>query len=103
VRPAPTAARVGHAHNLPNTAPLDHGNSPRRASAARPPSRQPFPTWSGCPGFRSESGFKTLKFQPDYPGHFVGSEHARAFVRRFVPWYNEQHRHDGLNGFPSRS
>lgn len=47
----------------------------------------------------SESGFKTLKFQPDYPGRFVGSEHARAFVRRFVPWYNEQHRHDGLHGF----
>lgn len=47
----------------------------------------------------SESGFKTLKYQPDYPGRFRDGQHARAWVREFVTWYNEQHHHEGLNGF----
>lgn len=47
----------------------------------------------------SESGFKTLKYQPDYPGCFRDGHHARAWVREFVTWYNQQHHHEGLNGF----
>lgn len=47
----------------------------------------------------SESGFKTLKYQPDYPGRFRDPHHARSWMREFTPWYNEQHRHEGLNGF----
>ncbi len=47
----------------------------------------------------SESHFKTLKYQPQYPGRFRDLEDARAFLRRFVTWYNEDHRHTGLNGF----
>ncbi len=46
----------------------------------------------------SESGFKTLKYQPDYPGRFRDSHHARSWVREFVVWYNQRHRHEGLNG-----
>lgn len=45
------------------------------------------------------SGFKTLKYQPDFPGRFRDAEHARSWMREFTPWYNEQHRHEGLNGF----
>lgn len=47
----------------------------------------------------SESGFKTLKYQPDFPGCFHDAEHARSWMRQFTPWYNDQHRHEGLNGF----
>lgn len=47
----------------------------------------------------SESGFKTLKYQPDYPGRFTDPAHARTWTRRFVVWYHDQHRHEGLNGF----
>lgn len=47
----------------------------------------------------SESGFKTLKYQPDFPGCFRDTHHARAWVREFVTWYNERHHHEGLNGF----
>ncbi len=47
----------------------------------------------------SESGFKTLKYQPDYPGRFNDPVHARTWTRRFVLWYHDQHRHEGLNGF----
>jgi putative transposase len=47
----------------------------------------------------SESGFKTLKYQPDFPGRFRDTQHARSWMREFTPWYNEEHRHEGLNGF----
>ena len=32
----------------------------------------------------SEAHFKTLKFRPDYPGHFEGIEQARDWTRTFV-------------------
>lgn len=32
----------------------------------------------------SESHFKTLKYQPEYPGRFQDAEHARTFLRCFV-------------------
>jgi putative transposase len=47
----------------------------------------------------SESHFKTLKYQPEYPGRFRHAAHARAYLRRFVPWYNQDHHHIGLKGF----
>ena len=47
----------------------------------------------------SESHFKTLKYQPEYPGRFRDAAHARTYLRRFVSWYNHGHHHIGLNGF----
>jgi putative transposase len=44
----------------------------------------------------SEAQFKTLKYQPDFPGRFASIEAARAHCRVFFPWYNDQHRHSGL-------
>jgi len=47
----------------------------------------------------SESGFKTLKYQPDYPGKFNGTEHARQYCSDYYQWANFQHHHSGLNGY----
>lgn len=44
----------------------------------------------------SEAQFKTLKYRPDFPDEFGSLEDARAFLRRFFRWYNEQHYHDGI-------
>ena len=44
----------------------------------------------------SESQFKTLKYQPDFPGRFQSPGHGRAWAREFFPWYNEDHHHSGL-------
>jgi transposase InsO family protein len=44
----------------------------------------------------SEAQFKTLKYQLDYPGRFAGFDDARAWVRTFFAWYNEEHHHSGL-------
>ena len=42
----------------------------------------------------SESLFKTLKYRPSYPdGAFASLNEARAWVARFVDWYNMEHRH----------
>lgn len=46
----------------------------------------------------AESIFRTCKYRPDYPaGGFKDLSEAREWVRRFVHWYNEEHRHSGLN------
>ena len=45
----------------------------------------------------SEAQFKTMKYRPDYPDRFPDIEGARAWARRFVTWYNEEHYHSGLN------
>ena len=47
----------------------------------------------------SESGFKTMKYRPDFPDTFGCIEDARAFVRGFVDWYNLEHHHSGLAMF----
>jgi putative transposase len=47
----------------------------------------------------SESGFKTLKYQPDYPGKFNGIAHAREYCRDYYRWANFNHHHSGLNGY----
>jgi putative transposase len=47
----------------------------------------------------SESQFKTLKYQPDYPGKFQSSAHARQWCEEYFDWYNFQHHHSTLAGF----
>jgi putative transposase len=44
----------------------------------------------------SEAQFKTLKYQPDYPGQFASLTHARAWCQEFIGWFNEQHQHSGI-------
>jgi len=44
----------------------------------------------------SESQFKTMKYRPDFPGHFDSLEAARQHCQIFFPWYNDQHHHSGL-------
>lgn len=45
----------------------------------------------------SESLFRTLKYTPAYPKKpFADLTQARAWVHRFVLWYNHQHRHSAI-------
>lgn len=44
----------------------------------------------------SESQFKTLKYQPDYPGRFAGELHARGWLEPFFGWHNDEHHHSNL-------
>jgi len=45
----------------------------------------------------SESLFKTLKYRPSYPDRaFRGIDEARAWVSRFVRWYNTEHLHSAI-------
>jgi putative transposase len=44
----------------------------------------------------SESQFKTLKYQPDYPGFFATLLHARGWLEAFFGWHNDEHHHSGL-------
>ena len=44
----------------------------------------------------SEAQFKTLKYQPDYPGRFTGELHARGWLETFFGWHNDEHQHSGL-------
>lgn len=44
----------------------------------------------------SEAQFKTLKYQPDYPGCFEGELHARGYLQDFFGWHNDEHHHSGL-------
>lgn len=46
----------------------------------------------------SESLFRTLKYCPIYPSKpFSSLEEAQAWVLTFVNWYNNQHKHSGIN------
>lgn len=46
----------------------------------------------------AESIFKTLKYVPNYqPEGFGTLMEARLWVKRFVDWYNNEHRHSGIN------
>ncbi|HEK0781913.1 TPA: IS3 family transposase [Proteus mirabilis] len=47
----------------------------------------------------SESQFKTLKYQPDYPRRFESYEHALQWCEDYVAWYNHEHHHSNLAGF----
>ena len=44
----------------------------------------------------SESHFRTLKYRPDFPERFGCIQDARAFCQDFFAWYNEEHRHSGI-------
>lgn len=44
----------------------------------------------------SEAQFKTLKYQPDYPGRFGSALHGRAWLGDFFSWHNDRHHHAGL-------
>ena len=44
----------------------------------------------------SEAQFKTLKYQPDYPGRFGSVLHGRAWLGDFFSWHNDDHHHAGL-------
>lgn len=44
----------------------------------------------------SEAAFKTVKYRPTYPDRFDDIDHARAWMREFVEWYNHQHYHSGV-------
>ena len=44
----------------------------------------------------SESCFKTLKYQPQFPKRFGCIEDAKIFCRSFFDWYNRDHHHAGI-------
>jgi putative transposase len=44
----------------------------------------------------SESQFKTLKYQPQFPKQFGSIEDARSFCQSFFSWYNHDHHHSGI-------
>ena len=45
----------------------------------------------------SESQFKTMKYSPGFPVRFDGGfDEAVEFCRGFFPWYNNDHRHSGI-------
>ena len=45
----------------------------------------------------SESLFRTMKYTPAFPAKpFQSIEAARKWVHEFVQWYNEEHRHSGI-------
>jgi putative transposase len=44
----------------------------------------------------SESHFKTLKYQPQFPKRFGCIEDAKTFCRHFFNWYNRDHHHAGI-------
>ena len=47
----------------------------------------------------SESQFRTLKYQPDFPGRFESLQQARCWTEDYVRWYNGMHHHSGLAGY----
>jgi transposase InsO family protein len=47
----------------------------------------------------SEACFKTVKYQPDFPGRFKDVHDARQWLSEFFGWYADQHRHSGLAYF----
>lgn len=44
----------------------------------------------------SESQFKTMKYQDEFPQRFGCYEDAQTFSRRFFGWYNNEHYHSGI-------
>jgi len=44
----------------------------------------------------SEAQFKTMKYQPDYPGLFSSELHGRGWLQDFFGWHNDEHHHSGL-------
>jgi putative transposase len=44
----------------------------------------------------SESHFKTMKYQPQFPKRFGCIQDAKSFCRDFFQWYNCDHHHFGI-------
>jgi putative transposase len=44
----------------------------------------------------SESHFKTMKYQPQFPKRFGCIQDAKSFCRDFFQWYNCDHHHSGI-------
>jgi len=44
----------------------------------------------------SESHFKTMKYQPQFPKRFGCIQDAKTFCRHFFIWYNQDHHHFGI-------
>ena len=44
----------------------------------------------------SEAQFKTLKYQPDYPGRFDSELQGRGWLQDFFGWHNDEHHHASL-------
>ncbi len=44
----------------------------------------------------SEAQYRTLKYRPDYPTRFTSMAEAEAWCRAFFDWYNNHHRHSGI-------
>jgi putative transposase len=44
----------------------------------------------------SEAQFKTMKYQPDYPGRFTSELHGRGWLQDFFGWHNNEHHHSAL-------
>jgi putative transposase len=44
----------------------------------------------------SEAHFRTIKYQPDYPGLFHDTRDARLWAADFFAWYNRDHHHHGI-------
>jgi len=44
-----------------------------------------------------ESMFSTVKGAPQYPGRFLDSDHAVEYFHRYLPWYNSEHLHSGID------
>lgn len=46
----------------------------------------------------AESLFKTFKYRPGFPSKgFSSIDKAREWIQHFVKWYNNEHRHSGIN------
>jgi hypothetical protein len=45
---------------------------------------------------QAEAQFKTMKYQPDYPGLFTGPPMARSWLGDYFAWHNNDHHHAGL-------
>src|SRR5205823_5577527 len=45
----------------------------------------------------AEALFRTAKYRPEFPAKgFTDLDAARQWARRFVQWYNYEHRHSGI-------
>ena len=44
----------------------------------------------------SEAQFRTLKYHPGYPMRFASLAEAEVWCQRFFDWYNNHHRHSGI-------
>jgi putative transposase len=43
-----------------------------------------------------EAFFRTLKYRVGYPRCFTSLQHARSWFADFVTWYNNEHKHSGI-------